>query len=90
MKISFKELNVYETEKFHQALLKEVHSSKTSLTLNFSNVQKIDFINIQLILSLKKFCDEQNIKLKLTSIKSRQVKQIFTLFNLYEILGIQK
>lgn len=88
MKISFNELTIYEIEKFHQTILKEIKSSKTSFTLNFSNVEKIDLSNIQLLLSLKKHCDEQNINLKLTNIESRQLKQTFKMFDLHSILGI--
>ena len=53
MKISFSELSVYEVENFQKAILKEIESSKTSFTLNFCDVEKIDFSNIQLLLSLK-------------------------------------
>ena len=89
MKISFKELNIYEIEKFHQKILKDIKTAKTSFTLNFADVQKIDLSNIQLILSLKKYCDEKNIKLNITNIKAKQVKQIFKMFNLNSILGVQ-
>ena len=88
MKISLNELSIYEIENFHKTILKEISSSKTSFTLNFSNVEKIDFSNVQLILSLKKYCDEKKINLKLTNIDARQVKQTFKMFNLYDTLGI--
>ena len=90
MKISFKELNIYEIEKFHQKVLKDILSAKTSFTLNFTDVQKIDLSNIQLILSLKKYCDEQGIKLNITSIKTKQIKQTFKMFNLNPTLGVEE
>ena len=89
MKISFKELNIYEIEKFHQKVLKDILSAKTSFTLNFSDVQKIDLSNIQLILSLKKYCDEKNIKLNITNIKAKQIKQTLKMFNLNSTLGVE-
>jgi len=88
MKISFNELNVYNVENFHIKILKALTSSTRSFTLNFSNVEKIDLNTIQLILSLKRYCDEKSIKLNLTHIEARQVKQSFKMFNLYQIFGI--
>jgi anti-anti-sigma factor len=89
MKISFKELNIYGIDKFHQKVLKDIETAKTSFTLNFTDVQKIDLSNIQLILSLKKYCDEKNIKLHITNIKAKQVKQTFKMFNLNTVLGVE-
>ncbi|MCU7836797.1 MAG: STAS domain-containing protein [gamma proteobacterium symbiont of Taylorina sp.] len=88
MKILLNELNIYEVENCHKKILKEVQSVKSSFTLNFSNVEKIDLNSIQLILSLKKYCDEKAIHLKLTNIEARQVKQTFKMFNLNQTLGI--
>lgn len=59
MKISFSELNMYEVENFHKKVLKDLEKANSSFTLNFSDVQKIDLNNIQLILSIKKYCDEK-------------------------------
>ena len=89
MKISFKELNIYEIEKFHQKILKDIKTAKTSFTLNFADVQKIDLSNIQLILSLKKYCDEKNIKLNITNITAKSVKQTLKMFNLNSTLGVE-
>ncbi len=88
MKISFSELNLYEVENFHQKILKDLKKANSSFTLNFSDVQKIDLNNIQLLLSIKKYCDLNSIELKLTHIESKQIKQQFKLFNVTEILGL--
>ena len=88
MKISFNELTIYEIEAFHQKLLKEITPIKNTFTLNFADVQKIDLSNIQLILSLKKYCDDKNIHLKLINIQSKQLKQTFRLFNINERLNL--
>jgi ABC-type transporter Mla MlaB component len=52
-------------------------------------VQKIDLSNIQLILSLKKYCDEKNIKLNITNITAKSVKQTLKMFNLNSTLGVE-
>jgi anti-anti-sigma regulatory factor len=89
MKIKFEELNIYEIEKFHQNILKDIQTSKTSFTLNFADVQKIDLSNIQLILSLKKYCDKKKIKLNITNITAKSVKQTLKMFNLNSTLGVE-
>ena len=89
MKITFKELNIYEIEKFHQKILKDIQTTKKSFTLNFADVQKIDLSNIQLILSLKKYCDEKGIKLNITNVTAKQVKQTLKMFNLNATLGVE-
>ncbi len=88
MKISFTELNFYESENFHKKILKELESTNSSFTLNFANVKEIDLSSIQLILSLKKYCDTNNIDLTITNIKARQVKQSFKMYNLKTSLGV--
>ena len=88
MKILLNELNVYEIEKLHKKILKEIQLVQTSFTLNFTKVEQIDLIGIQLLLSLKKYCDENKIKLKFSNINARQVKQTFKMFNLNQTLDI--
>jgi len=88
MKISYNELTVYEIEILHKKILKEVTKAKTSFTLNFENVEKIDLSTLQLLLSLKKECEAQNIKLKLVNLEARQIKKMLKMFNVTEKLGL--
>ena len=88
MKIALKEINIYEIEKLYKKILKDVSSVKSSYTLNFENVEKIDLSGIQLILSLKKYCDKNSISLKLININSVQIKEIFEQFSLNKSLGL--
>ena len=88
MKISYTELTIYEIENLQKKIVKEMAKAKTSFTLNFANVEKIDLSTIQLLLSLKKECESKNIKLKLTNCEARQIKQMIKLFNLKEQLGL--
>ena len=89
MKIPFEELTVYEVKQFHQVLINELETSKSSINLDFSQVKKIDLNTIQLILSLKKTCEEKSIELQLINIAARQVKQTFKLFNLEQQLSFK-
>ena len=88
MNISFTELNTYNIENFHSEILKELESTTSSFILDFEGVEKVDLINIQLILSLKKYCDEKDIGLKLINIKAKQIKQTFRLFHLDKMVEI--
>ncbi len=88
MKISFTELNMYEVENFHKKVLKDLEKVKSSFTLNFTDVTKIDLNNIQLLLSIKKYCDEKNIDLKITNLNSKQLKQTFKLFEIEKLIGV--
>ena len=88
MKIAIKEINIYEVENLHKKILKDIISVKSSYTLNFENVEKIDLNGIQLILSLKKYCDNKNISLKLTNIKSDNLKELFSIVSVEESLGL--
>lgn len=88
MKIPVKEVNMYEIEKLYQKILKEVTAAKTSFTLNFSNVEKMDLCGIQMILSLKKYCDEKGIDLKITNIDSKQIENLFKTFTFKDNLNI--
>lgn len=89
MKISFTELNMYEVENFHKKVLKDLEKVKSSFTLNFTDVTKIDLNNIQLLLSIKKYCDEKNIDLKITNVNSKQLKQTFKLFEIEKLIGVE-
>lgn len=89
MKITFDELNIAHTENFHSLLLENLkEEAKETFSLNFENVEKIDLSNIQLIVSLKKYCDNNNIQLKLENINSEQIKQSIKIYNLNDKLGI--
>jgi len=88
MKISYNELTIYEIENLHKKIVKEIAKAKTSFTLNFENVEKIDLSTLQLLLSLKKECESKKIKLKLINTDARQIKKMIKMYNLYEQLGL--
>ena len=90
MTLGFDELNIYEIENFKQEILNDLEENESpgKFELDFEFVEKIDLSSIQLILSLKKYCDTNNIDLTITNIKARQVKQSFKMYNLKTSLGV--
>ncbi len=89
MKITFDELNIARTENFHDSILEKLKDNKgDTFTLDFESVEKIDLSNIQLLISLKKYCNANNIELKLDNLNSEQIKQSIKIYNLDEQLGI--
>ena len=89
MKIEFSELSIIELKEFKFLLLETVknHDDDT-FTLDFVNVEKIDLVNIQVLLSCKKYCDELNIKFKCANLQTNQLKQSIEIYNLNNTLGI--
>ena len=88
MKVALKEINIYEIEKLYKKIFKDVSSVKSSYTLNLENVEKIDLSGVQLILSLKKYCDKNGITLKIININFQQLIDIFELFSLNKSLEL--
>ena len=87
-KITYNELNIYEIENFHRDILNSLEAYGDIFELDFEDVSKIDLNSVQLLISLKKYCDEQNIKLKLINISTKQIKQILKMYNLTDYLGV--
>jgi ABC-type transporter Mla MlaB component len=88
MKIVSSELNKSIVENLKEEILKELTSVTTSLTLDFTDVKKIDLSIIQLLISLKKYCVIQDISLEIINISAKQVKQSMKMFNVKECLGV--
>ena len=88
MVIRFTELNMYEVENFYKDIMEDLANGEPSFILDFINVKKIDLNNIQLILSIKKFCDQQNIKFQIININSKQIEQIFKMINIKKLIGL--
>jgi len=92
MTLGFDELNIYEISNFKQEILNalEENESKDKFELDFEFVESIDLSSIQLLLSLKKYCDEKKLKLQLININAKSIRQKLKLFNLNETLGVVK
>lgn len=92
MTLGFDELNIYEISNFKQEILNalEENESKDKFELDFEFVESIDLSSIQLLLSLKKYCDDKKLKLHLININAKSIRQKLKLFNLNETLGVVK
>lgn len=90
MIVEFEELIIQDIESIHKVLLDEVSKiEEKSFILDFAQVERIDLSAIQLILSLKKYCESLNIDLKFINMNSSQLKQSIKVFNLTNLLGIE-
>lgn len=89
MIIEFNELSIIEIEEFKSLLLDTIKNlSDDTLTLDFSSVEKIDLISIQVLISCKKYCDDLDIKFNCINLQSNQLKQSIEIYNLKHTLGI--
>lgn len=89
MKIDFDELTIINAEKLYKSIIEVLENEfPEKLILDMSNVEKIDLCNIQLLLSLNKFCKNQNITFELTNITSKQINQTFCTYGLEETLKV--
>ena len=92
MTLGFDELNIYEISNFKQEILNalEENESKDKFELDFEFVESIDLSSIQLLLSLKKYCNNKKLQLQLININAKSIRQKLKLFNLNETLGVVK
>lgn len=65
MKIAHQNFSVYEVEELRELFISHIQESK-NITVNFENVQKIDFCGVALLISLAKTCEQKQIALKFT------------------------
>lgn len=70
--IEYEKITIYEVESLYKDILEWCHDSE-QLNLDFTNVQKVDFAGIQLLLSVQK-----SVSLNLHSV-SNNVKNSFAL-----------
>ena len=73
MKLESENFTIYEVEELKDQLLKEVQTYK-DIEVDLSNVLKIDMTAIQLLLSLKKSCEQQNKSLEIINIDTNVFK----------------
>lgn len=90
MKIKFDELCIQEVESFYKSLQDEISMLQGNpLILDFSNVEKIDLSAIQILISLKKYFESNDMELILINLSSGQVLQTINTFNLNHNLGLE-
>ena len=69
--LPYDKLTIYEVEEFYEFLLKEVKNAESKLELDFTSIEKIDMVVIQLLLSLQKTCNQNSINLILKNFSSQ-------------------
>lgn len=82
MQVDTPQLTMFEAEEFRKALLDELEHVKQQFVLDLSKVEKIDFCGVQLLLSLKKYCDEKGVGLTLTNADAPRIRQAFAMLNM--------
>lgn len=88
MKISFNELTLDKIDDLHAEFLEHLEEIEDGkIILDFSDIKKVELPAIQLILSLKKYCDNNKIEFKIENLNTKSVKQTLSLLNLTKILG---
>lgn len=90
MKIEFEELCIQELESFYKTLTDEIESLQGNpLILDFSMVEKIDLSTIQLLISLKKYFELNDMGLIFMNIDSPFVIQTINTYKLSEYFGVE-
>lgn len=89
MKISFEEITINEIEEFYKMIQEELNSlSEKKLVLDFENVEQIDLITIQILISLKKYCNDKQIELEFLNMSSRNILESIEVYNLQKHLEL--
>jgi len=70
MIVPYEKLTIYEVEEFYQFLLPHISDGSSKLEFDFINIQKIDMVAIQLLISLDKTCKQDSIVLVLKNFSS--------------------
>ena len=65
VELPYEKLTIYECEDFYKFLIGKLKTVDTSLSLDFKNIQKIDMVTIQLLLSLANTCKKTDVELNL-------------------------
>lgn len=87
MIISYNELGITEIQSIFEEIQEELSNLEdNSFIIDFKNVEKIELCGIQLLLSLKKYCESSNISLKLNNIKYDDLEETIQTYNLKEKL----
>ena len=90
MKLEFTEISMPEIEDFYKSILDDISSFKgDTYTLDFDGVETLSLPAIQVLISLKKYCEEKDIELECINIKSSNIIETLEIYNLKNRLGIQ-
>ena len=79
----FSALTIHKAKELHELFMQILNSAQDDIVLDFSTIQKIDMVAIQLLLSLQKSCTKKNKQLRLINIQD-SIKKEFQLSGCYE------
>lgn len=85
MELQNNNFTMYEVEGIKQEFLELLKEDE--ITIDMKNITKIDMSAIQLLLSLKKSCEEENKKLEIINIKE-EILASFEISGTAYILGV--
>jgi len=90
VKLEFTEISMIEIESFYVQILEDIKSFTGEIyTVDFSNVEILSLPAIQVLISLKNYCENRNIKLECINISSSSILQSLETYNLKEKLGVK-
>lgn len=70
VELNYEKLTIYEVEEFYEFIKQKFHEADTVLEIDFKNIQKIDMVAIQLLLSLQHSCKKKSLKLVMKNFSS--------------------
>ena len=85
MKLSNNNFTIYETEEIKKDFIELLNEE--TVILDFDNISKIDMSAIQLLISLKKNCDDLNKTFEIVNIKE-EILNSFEITGTAYILGV--
>jgi len=85
MKLSNNNFTIYETEEIRKEFLELINNE--TVILDFENISKIDMSAIQLLISLKKNCNDLNKTFEIVNIKE-EILNSFEITGTAYILGV--
>lgn len=85
MKLQNNNFTIYEVEEIKKDFSQLLEKEKISIDLE--NVTKIDMSSIQLLLALKKSCDESNKEFEIKNIKE-EILSSFEITGIAYVLGV--
>ena len=90
MKLEFTEISMLEVESFHKQILEDIKSFTGEMyTVDFSDVEILSLPAIQVLISLKNYCDNKDIQLECINIDSNSIIESLETYNLKDKLGVK-
>ena len=90
MKLEFTEISMTEIDDFYQCILTDISKFEgEKYTLDFVSVESLSLPAIQILISLRKHCDDKNIQLECININSSNITESLEIYNLKDRLGIK-